>query len=66
MNRARTFFIIDDLVFETDKPEITLKKIIVTQVKFENEEYKELRKIFSEDFYHFEKSLDGWIVYEKE
>ncbi|SDM64750.1 hypothetical protein [Bacillus sp. OK048] len=66
MKRQRTFFIIKNLIFEMKKPEITLKKIRVTQVKIENEEYKELRKKFNEDVFHIEKKPDGWFITEKE
>jgi hypothetical protein len=61
----RTFFLINDLIFEVDKPEITLKKIRTTEVKIENEEYKVLRKQFDEDFFIIEKSPDGWLITEK-
>ncbi|MEH7255090.1 hypothetical protein V7111_23550 [Neobacillus niacini] len=66
MKRQRTFFIIKNLIFEMKKPEITLKKIRVTQVKIENEEYKELRKKFDEDVFHIEKKPEGWFITEKE
>jgi hypothetical protein len=66
MKRQRTFFMIDDLVFEVNKPEITLKQIRVSQVKIENEEYKVLRRKFNEDIFHIEKLPDGWHITEKE
>jgi hypothetical protein len=66
MSRKRTFFIIEDLAFEVKKPEITLKKIKVTQVKIENEEYKELRRKFDENIFHIEKYPEGWFITEKE
>ncbi|MEH7112865.1 hypothetical protein V7124_10860 [Neobacillus niacini] len=66
MKRQRTFFTINDLVFEIKKPEITLKKIRVAQVKIENEEYKELRKKFDEDVFHLEKKPEGWFITQKE
>ncbi|MEH6996033.1 hypothetical protein V7075_25590 [Neobacillus drentensis] len=66
MKRQRTFFIINDLVFEIQKPEITLKKIRVAQVKIENEEYKELRKKFDVDVFHIEKKPEGWFITQKE
>ncbi len=66
MKRKRTFFTINDLVFEIKKPEITLKKIRVAQVKIENEEYKELRKKFDEDVFHIEKKPEGWFITQKE
>ncbi|MFL6517054.1 MAG: hypothetical protein ACJ8GL_03155, partial [Bacillus sp. (in: firmicutes)] len=56
MKYQRTFFIIKDLIFEIQKPEITLKQIRVGEVKIENEEYKELRKKFDEDVFHIEKN----------
>ncbi|MCM3724710.1 hypothetical protein M3226_03235 [Neobacillus cucumis] len=39
MERQKTFFIIDNLIFEVQKPEITVEKIKVAQ-EYENEEYK--------------------------
>ncbi|WP_419954394.1 hypothetical protein ACN6MT_00625 [Neobacillus niacini] len=66
MKRQKTFFILNDLVFEMKKPEITLKQIRVAQVKIENEEYKELRKKFDEDVFHIEKKPEGWFITEKE
>ncbi|MCM2532730.1 hypothetical protein NDK43_10470 [Neobacillus pocheonensis] len=66
MKRQRTFFMIDDLLFELDKPEITVKKIRITQVKFENEEYKVLRRKFNEDIFLLEKLPDGWYISKKE
>ena len=66
MKRKRTYFIIDDLVFEVEKPEIMVIYIKKTQVKIENEEYKELRKEFNEDVYHIVKTPDGWVISEKE
>ncbi|KGM45273.1 hypothetical protein P9D43_17390 [Neobacillus niacini] len=66
MKRRKTFFILNDLVFEMKKPEITLKQIRVAQVKIENEEYKELRKKFDEDVFHIEKKPEGWFISEKE
>lgn len=62
----RTFFMMNDLVIEVKKPEITLKKIIVTKIKIENEEYRMLRKKFDEDIFHIEKKPDGWYITEKE
>lgn len=56
---------IDDLVIEVKKPEITIKKIKVTLIKIENEEYKELRRKFDEDIFHIEKVPDGWLITEK-
>lgn len=66
IKRKRTFFLINDLIFEVNKPEITLKKIRVTEVKFENEEYKVLRKKFNEDLFNIVKSPQGWLIIEKE
>lgn len=66
MRYQRTFFMINDLVIEVKKPEITLKKILVTKIKIENEEYRMLRKKFVEDLFHIEKKLDGWYITEKE
>ncbi|ULT58915.1 hypothetical protein L1999_10465 [Neobacillus drentensis] len=66
MKHQKTFFVIDDLIFEVVKPEITLKKIRVTQVKFENEEYKLLRKKFDENLFHIERKPDGWFITEKD
>jgi hypothetical protein len=57
---------INDLVIEVKKPEITLKKIKVTKIKIENEEYRMLRKKFDEDLFHLEKKPDGWYITEKE
>jgi hypothetical protein len=57
---------INDLVIEVKKPEITLKKIIVTKIKIENEEYRMLRKKFDEDLFHIEKKPEGWYNTEKE
>ncbi|NWQ40440.1 hypothetical protein MLOOGBEN_06975 [Bacillus sp. EB106-08-02-XG196] len=57
---------INDLVIEVKKPEISLKKIKVTKVKVENEEYKMLRKKFDEDQFHLEKKPEGWYITEKE
>jgi hypothetical protein len=65
MKRQRTFFIIKDLIFEIQKPEITLKQIRVAQVKIENQEYKELRKKFDEDVFHIEKKPEGWFITQK-
>lgn len=66
MRYQRTFFKINDLVIEVKKPEITLKKIKVTKIKIENEEYRMLRKKFDEDLFHIEKKPDGWYITEKE
>jgi hypothetical protein len=66
MRYQRTFFMINDFVIEVKKPEITLKKIKVTKIKIENEEYRMLRKKFDEDFFHIEKKPDGWYITEKE
>jgi hypothetical protein len=66
VKRQRTFFMIKDLVFEIQKPEITLKQIRVGEVKIENEEYKELRKKFNEDHFHIEKKPQGWFITQKE
>lgn len=66
MKRQRTFFILNDLLFETQKPEITLKQVRVAQVKIENEEYKELRKKFDENVFHIEKKPEGWFITQKE
>ncbi|MDQ0200049.1 hypothetical protein [Neobacillus ginsengisoli] len=66
MIRQRTFFLIDDLLFEVEKPEITLRKIRVAQVKFENEEYKKLRRKYNEDIFHLEKFPDGWHIEKRE
>jgi hypothetical protein len=66
MKHQRTFFMINDLVIEVKKPEITLKKIKVTKIKIENEEYRMLRKKFDEDVFHIEKKPDGWYITEKE
>lgn len=65
MKRQRTYFLFKDLVFEVEKPEITVRQIKITQVKIENEEYKELRKKFNEDFFQIEKRHDGWFITEK-
>ncbi|MFJ5760759.1 hypothetical protein ACIQAA_16965 [Neobacillus sp. NPDC093182] len=66
MRYQRTFFMINDLVIEVKKPEITLKKIKVTKIKIENEEYRMLRKKFDEDLFHIEKKPEGWYITEKE
>ncbi|MFS0778379.1 hypothetical protein ABC255_20545 [Neobacillus sp. 3P2-tot-E-2] len=66
MRYQRTFFMINDLVIEVKKPEITLKKIEVSKIKIENEEYRMLRKKFDEDLFHIEKKPDGWYITEKE
>ena len=66
MRYQRTFFMINDLIIEVKKPEITLKKIKVTKIKIENEEYRMLRKKFNEDIFHIEKKPDGWYITEKE
>jgi hypothetical protein len=66
MRYQRTFFMINDLVIEVKKPEITLKKILVTKIKIENEEYRMLRKKFDEDLFHIEKKPEGWYITEKE
>jgi hypothetical protein len=66
MRYQRTFFMINDLVIEVKKPEITLKKIKITKIKIENEEYRMLRKKFDEDLFHIEKKPDGWYITEKE
>ena len=66
MRYHRTFFMINDFVIEVKKPEITLKKIKVTKIKIENEEYRMLRKKFDEDLFHIEKKPDGWYITEKE
>ncbi|MDM5327767.1 hypothetical protein [Neobacillus sp. CF12] len=66
MRYQRTFFMINDFVIEVKKPEITLKKIKVTKIKIENEEYRMLRKKFDEDIFHIEKKPDGWYITEKE
>lgn len=65
MQRQRTYFIIDDLVFEVKKPKITVKQIQKTMVKIENEEYKVLRKHFDENIFNIEKTSDGWVITEK-
>jgi uncharacterized protein YfkK (UPF0435 family) len=62
----RTYFFIDDLIFKLEKPEITLKKICVTQGQIENEEYKELRKEFDEEIFNIVKNRDGWLITEKD
>jgi hypothetical protein len=62
----RMFFMINDLVIEVKKPEITLKKILVTKIKIETEEYRMLRKKFDEDLFHIEKKPEGWYITEKE
>lgn len=66
MRYHRTFFMINDFVIEVKKPEITLKKIKVTKIKIENEEYRMLRKKFDEDLFHIEKKPEGWYITEKE
>lgn len=66
MRYQRSFFMINDLVIEVKKPEITLKKVIVAKIKIENEEYRMLRKKFNEDIFHIEKKPDGWYITEKE
>ncbi|PAE40134.1 hypothetical protein [Bacillus sp. 7884-1] len=66
MKPQRTFFKIKDLIFEVQKPEITLKQIRVSQIKIENEEYKALRKKFDEDVFNIEKKPEGWFITEKE
>jgi hypothetical protein len=66
MKLQRTYFLIDDLMFELKKPEITLKKIRITKVKLENEEYKELRKEFDEEIFNIVKKTDGWLIIEKD
>ena len=66
MRYQRTFFMINDLVIEVKKPEITLKKIKVTKIKVENEEYRILRKKFDVDLFHLEKKPEGWYITEKE
>ena len=66
MRYQRMFFMINDLVIEVKKPEITLKKILVTKIKIENEEYRMLRKKFDEDLFHIEKKPEGWYITEKE
>ncbi|MDQ1003444.1 hypothetical protein QFZ28_003844 [Neobacillus niacini] len=66
MRYQRTFFMINDLIIEVKKPEITLKKIKVTKIKIENEEYRMLRKKFDEDLFHIEKKPEGWYITEKE
>ncbi len=66
MGYQRTFFMINDLVIEVNKPEITLKKIKVTKIKVENEEYRILRKKFDVDLFHLEKKPEGWYITEKE
>jgi hypothetical protein len=66
MRYQRTFFMVNDLVIEVKKPEITLKKIKVAKIKIENEEYRMLRKKFDEDLFHIEKKPDGWYITEKE
>jgi hypothetical protein len=66
MKRQRTLFIIKDLIFEVQKPEITLKQIKVTEIKIENEEYKVLRNKFDEDVFNIEKKPEGWFITEKE
>ncbi|OIK15741.1 hypothetical protein BIV60_08295 [Bacillus sp. MUM 116] len=66
MKLQRTYFMIDDLIFEVKDPEISLKRIRNTQVKIENEEYKILRKQFDENLFNIEKRPDGWFITEKE
>ena len=66
MIQQKTFFIIEDLIFEVQKPEIEVKKIKVAQVKFENEEYKALRKKFDETVFNIERKPDGWFITEKD
>ncbi|MEH7504790.1 hypothetical protein V7152_22720 [Neobacillus drentensis] len=66
MRYQRTFFMINDLVIEVKKPEITLKKIKVTKIKVENEEYRILRKKIDVDLFHLEKKPEGWYITEKE
>ncbi|MGX6443529.1 hypothetical protein ACWM35_09950 [Neobacillus sp. K501] len=66
MRKQRTFFMMNDLLIEVNKPEITLKKVNVTKIKIENEEYKILRKKFDVDQFHLEKKRDGWYITEKE
>ncbi|WP_026572939.1 hypothetical protein [Bacillus sp. UNC438CL73TsuS30] len=65
MKCQRTYFLIDDLVFEVRKPEITVKQIQKTQIKIENEEYKLLRKHFDETIFNIEKTPDGWLITER-
>jgi hypothetical protein len=66
MKHQKIFFMVDDLLFKVDQPEISLKKIRLTKVKIENEEYKELRKEFNEDFFNIKKVSYGWLITEKE
>jgi predicted metal-binding transcription factor (methanogenesis marker protein 9) len=66
LKRQRTYFLIDHLLFEVEKPEITLRKIQIAKVKIENEEYKILRKKFDEEIFNIEKRPDGWVITEKE
>ncbi|MED1467527.1 hypothetical protein [Bacillus salipaludis] len=65
MKCQRTYFLIDDLVFEVRKREITVKQIQKTQIKIENEEYKLLRKHFDENIFNIEKTPDGWLITER-
>lgn len=44
MRKQIIYFMIDDLVFEVDKPEISFNQIRTTQIKSENEEDKKPRK----------------------
>ncbi|MED3563060.1 hypothetical protein [Bacillus xiapuensis] len=66
MKLQRTYFMIDDLIFEVKEPEISLKRIRNTQIKIENEEYKILRKQFDENLFNIEKRPDGWFITERE
>ncbi|PLS01171.1 hypothetical protein [Neobacillus cucumis] len=66
MKRQKTYFIMNNLIFEVQKPEITVRKIKIAQVKFENEEYKVLRKKFDETVFNIEKKPEGWFITEKD
>ncbi|WP_160719421.1 hypothetical protein [Bacillus sp. USDA818B3_A] len=66
MKREKTFFLINNLIFEVQKPEIAVKKIKVAMVKIENEEYKVLRKQFDEEIFLIERKHGGWFITEKE
>ncbi|MEH7415094.1 hypothetical protein V7266_07400 [Neobacillus drentensis] len=66
MKRQKTFFIMHNLIFEVQKPEIAVKKIKVAMVKIENEEYKVLRKQFDEEIFNIERKSGGWFITEKD
>jgi hypothetical protein len=66
--RKKTFFVIGRMFYEVKNEDtmISYKKVQIQQVKRENMEYKQLRKIYNENRFLLFKLYDKWIVKEKD